>query len=90
MAPAQAQRRLPVLGILSTLPPPTPEQTATGAFTRRLQELGWIEGKTLIIEGAYTAGSTERLPELAAELVRKKVDVIWALSTSSHKYDDIF
>jgi putative ABC transport system substrate-binding protein len=78
MAPAQGQRRVPVLGILSVLPPPTPEQSR--AFTSRLQALGWIDGQTLIIESAYTAGSIERLPELAAELVRKKVDVIWAIS----------
>ena len=79
-ATARAQRRLPVLGVLSTLSPPTAEQKATGAFARGLEELGWVEGKTLLIEAVYTSGATEQLPELAAGLVRKKVDVIWALS----------
>jgi putative tryptophan/tyrosine transport system substrate-binding protein len=69
-----------VLGILSFLPPPTPEQIAASPVTKRLQELGWIEGKTLIIERANSAGANERLPELAASLVNKKADVIWALS----------
>ncbi|NRF67271.1 ABC transporter substrate-binding protein [Aquincola sp. S2] len=80
IATTQAQRRLPVLGILNDLPAPTLEQIASSAPTKRLQELGWIEGKTLIVERANSAGSTERLPKLAAELVRKKVDVIWAIS----------
>ena len=80
IAGAQAQTRLPVLGILSFFPTQTPEQIAASPFTKRLQRLGWVEGKTLSIERAYTAGANERLPELAADLVRRKVDVIWAIS----------
>jgi putative ABC transport system substrate-binding protein len=77
---AQLKKRPPVLGVLSFGSQPTPEQAAASPITKRLQELGWIEGKTLTIEGAYAAGRTERLPGLAAELVGKKVDVIWAIS----------
>ncbi|HUF29716.1 MAG TPA: ABC transporter substrate-binding protein [Gemmatimonadaceae bacterium] len=80
VARAQAKKLLPVLGVLSFGSAPTSEQIAASPITKRLQELGWIEGKTLIIERAHAAGRTERLPELAAELVRKKVDGIWAIS----------
>jgi putative ABC transport system substrate-binding protein len=43
---------------------------------RRLRELGWIEGRTVTIEYRWSEGRTERYPEIAAEFVRLKVDVI--------------
>jgi putative ABC transport system substrate-binding protein len=46
-----------------------------------LAELGWIEGKNIIFERRYADNRLERLPELAAELVRLNVDVIVALGT---------
>ncbi len=48
----------------------------TAAFVHRLRELGWTEGRNLTIEYRWAEGHTERLPELADELVRLKVDVI--------------
>ena len=48
------------------------------AFVRTLRELGWIEGKNLVIEYRWADGDAERLPALAAELVRDNVDVIVA------------
>ena len=48
----------------------------TGAFLKGLRELGYVEGKTLIIEWRFADGKLERLPGLAAELVKLKVDVI--------------
>jgi putative ABC transport system substrate-binding protein len=48
----------------------------TATFVQRLRELGWIEGRTVAIEYRWTEGRVERLAELAAELVRLKVDVI--------------
>jgi putative ABC transport system substrate-binding protein len=50
--------------------------TRVEAFRRRLRELGYVEGKNLVIEYRYAEGKRERLSELAAELVRLKVDVI--------------
>ena len=50
------------------------------AFVQGLRELGWMEGHNIAIEYRYTEGSYERLPALAAELVRLKVDVIFAPS----------
>jgi putative ABC transport system substrate-binding protein len=43
---------------------------------QRLRELGYVEGKNIVIEYRYAEGKLERLPDLAAELVRLKVDVI--------------
>jgi len=43
---------------------------------QRLRELGWIEGRTVAIEYRWAEGHSERFPEIAAELVRLKVDVI--------------
>ena len=51
------------------------------AFERGLRELGYVEGKNILIERRFSGGKDERLPELAAELVRLKVDVIFAAST---------
>ena len=46
------------------------------AFRQELSKLGWIEGKNIIIEYRFAEGKTDRLPELAAELIRLKVDLI--------------
>jgi len=46
------------------------------AFRQELSKLGWIEGKSIVFEYRFAEGKTERLPELAAELVRLKVDLI--------------
>jgi putative ABC transport system substrate-binding protein len=46
------------------------------AFRQRLREHGYVEGKNIVIEYRYAEGKLERLPDLAAELVRLKVDVI--------------
>jgi putative ABC transport system substrate-binding protein len=51
------------------------------ALRRRLRELGYVEGKNIVIEYRYAEGKRERLPDLAAELVRLKVDVIVTTGT---------
>lgn len=51
------------------------------AFEQRLRELGYVEGRNLVIERRYDEGKYERLPALTAELVRLKVDVIVASTT---------
>jgi len=51
------------------------------AFRQGLRDLGWVEGKNITIDVRFAEGKTERLPALAAELVRLKVDLIATSST---------
>jgi ABC-type uncharacterized transport system substrate-binding protein len=51
------------------------------AFFDGLRELGWVEGKNVVFESRNAENRLERLPELAADLVRLKVDVIAASGT---------
>ncbi len=46
------------------------------AFVERFAELGWVEGRTVVIEPRWSDGRAERVAEIASELVRRKVDVI--------------
>ena len=79
---AQQAGKVYRIGYLST---PNRESVANGvaAFLRKLRELGWIDGKNLIIEYRWAEGKVERLPELAAELVRQNVDLIVAPAGSA-------
>ena len=45
------------------------------AFRQELSKLGWIEGKSITIESRFAENKNDRLPELAADLVRQKVDL---------------
>jgi len=53
------------------------------AFRQELSKLGWVEGKSITIEYRFAEGKTDRLPELAADLVRLKVDLIVVAGTVS-------
>jgi putative tryptophan/tyrosine transport system substrate-binding protein len=77
---AQQPANVPRLGLLS---PFSPADTARWheAFRQGLRDLGWVEGKNLRIEYRYAEGSSDRLPGLAADLVRLKVDIIVAAVT---------
>ena len=67
------------IGILANVPLTDPEGARLwGAFIRGLRELGYVEGQNITIEWRVSEGKYERLPDLAAELVRVKVDVIVA------------
>src|SRR5215510_10262352 len=68
------------LGYLSGNPASDTQQ-AVDAFRAKLRDLGYIESRNLSIEYRYADGKFERLPELATDLVRRKVDVIFAFST---------
>ena len=57
----------------------------TQAFLQGLRELGWVEGQNLTIERRFAEGKLERLPNLAAELVSLKVDVIVTAAAPSAK-----
>jgi ABC-type uncharacterized transport system substrate-binding protein len=76
-AEAQQPARIPRIGLL--IPGSASSFSArVEAFHRRLRELGYVEGKNIVIEYRYAERKLERLPDLAAELVRLKVDVIVA------------
>ena len=74
-ARAQRPRKLPIIGILGGATEAT-WSTWLPVLTRRLAELGWIEGRTVRIEYRWAAGSPERAAEQTAEFVRLNVDVI--------------
>ena len=78
-AVAHAQSvRIARVGVLSAGPPPTaPAPPNSEALVRGLRELGWIEGQNIAFEYRYAAWQDERLPDLAGELVRANVDVIF-------------
>ncbi len=75
MAQAQQPARILRIGIL--IPSSASFFSArVEAFRQRLRERGYVEGKNITIDYRYAEGKLERLPDLAAELVRLKVDVI--------------
>ncbi len=74
-ANAQQQTKVPRIGYLQA-PPPSAVATRTGAFRQGLRELGYVEGKNIVIEWRFAEGKLDRVPGLVAELVRLKVNVI--------------
>src|SRR5262245_54477122 len=77
-AEAQSARKMPRIGVLTWGIPPRP---SIEAFRQRLRALGYVEGQTIALEIRYDEDHPERWPELAAELVRLRVDVIVAGGT---------
>jgi putative ABC transport system substrate-binding protein len=61
--------------------PPSGTHSGIEALRQGLRELGWIEGQNYAIEFRWAAGNRERLPELAAELIRLGVDLIYTVTT---------
>ena len=81
-ARAQQPGKMPTIGFLGG-GTPTGQRAWVAAFVQRLGELGWIEGRTVTIEYRWGEGRAERFTEIAAELVRLKVDVILAGGTEA-------
>ena len=76
--PAEVQAtKIPRIGYLD---PPPSRSPRTEALRQGLRELGYVEGKNIIIHYRYAEGKSERLPELARELLNLKVDIIFAQS----------
>jgi putative ABC transport system substrate-binding protein len=76
-AEAQQAKKIPRIGYLSITDAATDSARAEG-IRLALRELGYIEGQNIAIEYRYAEGKNDRLPELAAELLRLKVDIIVA------------
>jgi putative tryptophan/tyrosine transport system substrate-binding protein len=85
LVPARAHQsnKLKVIGNLAT------EPSASTAFFDRLRELGWVEGRTVVIERRYSEGRPERVAEAAAELVQKKVDVVYTFGSAVPKLAEL-
>jgi putative ABC transport system substrate-binding protein len=75
LAARAQQAKRPIVGFLGDSTP-LAEKERAAAFARRLHDLGWIEGPTIAIEYRWAEGREERFPEIAAELVRLKVELI--------------
>src|SRR5262247_2998750 len=79
-ARAQQAGKVPRIGFLG-LTSPSDRPSLLDAFRQGLRELGWVEGQNIVIDYRYAEGRVDRLPDLAAELVRLKVDLIVSWGT---------
>src|SRR6266404_1693125 len=77
LAEAQQPKRIPQIGYLSYGSVEI-EKSWLAVLQQGLRELGYVEGKNIVIEQRHAAGRSEKLPELLAELIRLKVDVLIA------------
>ena len=75
LAEAQQSGKIPRIGYLSAVSA-SAESPRLQAFRQALRDLGYVDGKNIVIESRIAEGKLDRLPDLAAELVRLKVDVI--------------
>src|SRR4051812_18192823 len=79
---ARAQHRLPTIGLLGASSASEANQRIA-ALTKRLGELGWLEGRTITVEYRWAQSTNSRFQEIADEFVRLKVDLIFANSTEA-------
>jgi putative ABC transport system substrate-binding protein len=75
LAEAQQPKKIPRIGLLIASSPSI-NPARIEAFRQGLRELGYVEGKDILIEYRYAEGKPDRLPALAAELVRLKINII--------------
>jgi len=75
-AEAQPSKNLPRIGWVGNMTAPPPRVTQLEGFQTGLRELGYVEGQGLLIEYRWADGKLDRLPELVADLIRLKVDVL--------------
>ncbi|MGA7347298.1 MAG: ABC transporter substrate-binding protein, partial [Pseudolabrys sp.] len=74
-ARAQQSEKLPTIGFLASGTPATNGQSVA-AFVQRMRELGWADGRTVVLEIRWADGRPERFAEIAAEFIRMKVAAI--------------
>jgi putative ABC transport system substrate-binding protein len=74
-AHAQQPKKIPRIGVLAGGSAPS-VAARVEAFRRGLRDLGYVEGKNIIIDYRYADGKSDRLPALAAELLRLKADIL--------------
>ena len=78
-AEAQQTRKIPRIGYLAG----DPQAPSHAAFRQGLRDLGYVEGQTILIEWRFAEDKPDRFPDLAAELVRLKVDVVVAANAAA-------
>jgi ABC-type uncharacterized transport system substrate-binding protein len=76
VATAQPQANVPRIGWLAFGFPPSDANRQRSPFFQGLRELGWVEGHNVAIEQRYAEERATRFPDLAAELIQLKVDVM--------------
>jgi putative tryptophan/tyrosine transport system substrate-binding protein len=81
IAEAQQPSKVPKIGFL-VVPSRSFFADRMESFRQGLHSLGYVEGKNILIEYRYAEGKLDRLPNLAAELIRLKVDIIVVQSTT--------
>ena len=79
-AQAQEPAGIPRIGFVTSAGNPNSPGFRVEAFKHGLRELGYVEGKNILVEYRYIEGKTERVPEIVAELVQLKPDVLVLLS----------
>ena len=72
--PAEKIHRIGILSAASEVP------QFFDAFSQRLRELGYVEGKNIVVERRYAAGEIDRLPQFTAELLKENVEIILAVT----------
>ena len=82
-AMAQPTGKVPRIGRLNANSPPVGPDPLLEAFRQGLRDLGYVEGQNILIESRYAESQEDRLPALAAELVRLPVDVLVAAGTTA-------
>jgi putative ABC transport system substrate-binding protein len=88
IAEAQQPKSIPLVGVL-VAGSPSSMATRINAFQQRLRELGYTEGRNIVVEYHYASGNYDRLAALVTDLVRSKADVIvtWAIPVTQRVKD---
>src|SRR5262245_18248577 len=74
---ARAQQTLPIVGSVNSGSAQT-QTLVAAAYRKGLEEVGFVEGKNVLIESRWADGQYDRLPELISDLIKRKVTVIMA------------
>jgi putative tryptophan/tyrosine transport system substrate-binding protein len=84
-AAAEAPERVWRIGILRPTSPPLPTDTTWTGIPRALRQIGYVEGRNLVLEHRYASGNPEQLVPLARELAAARVDLVVAVSAAAAK-----
>src|SRR5215467_10147071 len=82
-AEAQQPKKVPRIGYVSVSGSPNNPGVLVGAFRQGLRDLGYDEGKNIVVEYRWAAVEPERVPDFVAELVQLKVDVLVSSSAAA-------